>query len=156
MQRPGYGASPLIDLRHNAPTFGLSVGGPRGARPREARPKIDRSAMNNSTKATIFAATAAGMLAAGSLTSAASAQPQHNSYTTNVYCLSVPYVPGDCTGFIVGRNVTVQMQCWNTGPSALGSGKWFEITVLSGNGYGATGELPANDVGNQWTTSPRC
>jgi hypothetical protein len=90
------------------------------------------------------------------MTTAASAEPQHNSTTTTAYCLSVPYTPGDCSGFIVGKGSTVQMQCWNTGPSALGSGKWFETTDLSNNGYGATGELPANDVTNQWTSSPRC
>src|SRR5690349_11311687 len=86
----------------------------------------------------------------------AEAQAYHNSYISQPYCLSVPYVPGDCTGFIVGRGVTVEMVCWNTGPLALGTRKWFEITVLSGRGYGATGEVPANAVGNQWLSSPYC
>lgn len=86
----------------------------------------------------------------------AHAEPYHNSYMSNPYCLSSPGTPGNCTGFIVGRGVTVRMNCWETGPVALGSGKWFRITVLSGNGYGAYGDVPANAVGNQWYSSPRC
>jgi hypothetical protein len=86
----------------------------------------------------------------------AAAQAYHNSQMSHPYCLSVPYVPGDCTGFIVGNGVTVQMNCWDTGPSALGSAKWFDITVLSGKGYGATGDVPANAVKDQWLSSPRC
>jgi hypothetical protein len=100
------------------------------------------------------------LIAAGSLgvaSSPAGAQAYHNSYMAHPYCLSVAYVPGDCTGFIVGSGVTVEMICWNTGPQALGQGKWFEITDLSsGRGYGATGEVPAPAVGNQWLSSPRC
>jgi hypothetical protein len=89
-------------------------------------------------------------------TGPAEAEAYHNSTMAQPYCLSVPYVPGDCTGFIVGRAVTVEMVCWNTGPLALGTRKWFEITVLSGSGYGATGEVPANAVGDQWKSSPEC
>jgi hypothetical protein len=88
--------------------------------------------------------------------SPALADPYHNSYMSNPYCLSVPGVPGDCTGFVVGSGVTVRMICFEGGPQALGSGKWFEITVLSGNGYGMTGDVPANAVGNQWNSSPHC
>jgi hypothetical protein len=72
------------------------------------------------------------LIAAGSLgvaSSPAGAQAYHNSYMAHPYCLSVAYVPGDCTGFIVGSGVTVEMICWNTGPQALGQGKWFEITA---------------------------
>jgi hypothetical protein len=58
------------------------------------------------------------------------AQAQHNSAMNTSECVSVPYVPGDCTGFVADAGWTVQMQCWNTGPKAMGQYKWFEITVL--------------------------
>lgn len=86
----------------------------------------------------------------------AEAQAYHNSSMSHPYCLSVPGTPGDCTGFIVGAGVTVEMNCWETGPSALGSAKWFDITVLGSKGYGMTGDVPANAVTSQWTSSPRC
>lgn len=90
------------------------------------------------------------------LATAANAQAQHNSTMNTSECVSVPYVPGDCSWFVASKGVTVQMQCWNTGPQAMGQGKWFEITVLSGPRYGLTGEVPAPSVSNQWTSSPRC
>ena len=106
------------------------------------------------TKLTIVAATVGAAIT--SVTPSASAEGYHNSYIVQPYCLSVPYVPGDCTGFIVGRGVTVRMNCWEGGPWALNTGKWFDITILSGNGYGMTGDVPANAVGNQWLSSPHC
>jgi hypothetical protein len=99
--------------------------------------------------------TAALLLAIGA-TTAANAQTQHNSTMNTSECVSVPYVPGDCSGFTATAGTTVQMQCWNTGPQAMGQGKWFEITVLSGPRYGLTGEVPAPSVSNQWTSSPHC
>jgi hypothetical protein len=39
---------------------------------------------------------------------------------------------------------------------AMGQGKWFNITVLSGPRYGLNGDVPAPSVSNQWTTSPHC
>ena len=111
--------------------------------------------MNNlRTRLTIFAVAMSALLLVWA--APAQAQAYHNSQMSHPYCLSVPYTPGDCTGFIVGAGVTVRMNCWDTGPSALGSAKWFDITVLSGKGYGATGDVPANAVGDQWLSSPRC
>lgn len=95
------------------------------------------------------------ILALGTMTTA-SAQAQHNSTMNTSECVSVPYVPGDCSGFSISKGTTVQMQCWNTGPKAMGQYKWFEITVLSGPRYGLTGEVPAPSVSNQWTSSPAC
>lgn len=94
-------------------------------------------------------------LALGTAT-AANAQAQHNSTMNTSECVSVPYVPGDCSWFSIGKGTTVQMQCWNTGPKAMGQYKWFEITVLSGPRYGLSGEVPAPSVSNQWTSSPHC
>lgn len=109
----------------------------------------------------MFARLRLALLAAGMAAliwaAVASAQAFHTSYMAHPYCLSVPYVPGDCTGFIVGQGRTVQMNCWEGGPLAFGQYKWFNITVLgSGRGYGATGDVPAPAVGNQWLSSPRC
>jgi len=88
----------------------------------------------------------------------ADAQARHTSTMGQPYCLSVPYVPGDCTGFIVGRGVTVQMNCWEGGPLAFGQYKWFDITIMSGNGYGMTGDVPAPAVSaaTQWLSAPYC
>lgn len=90
------------------------------------------------------------------LSTAANAQAQHNSTMNTSECVSVPYVPGDCQGFVADKGTTVQMQCWNTGPLAMGQRKWFEITVLSGPRYGLSGEVPAPSVSNPWTSSPSC
>ena len=78
------------------------------------------------------------------------------SYMNTPWCADV--VPGDCSGFIIGKGVTVWMNCWTTGPSADGTGKWFDVTVNNngGKGYGVTGYVPANAVSNQWTSSPSC
>ena len=88
--------------------------------------------------------------------SPASAESQHNSTINTRECLSVPYTPGDCSGFIVGVGTVVQMQCWNGGPQAMGQGKWFEVTVVQSAGYGESGEVPAPSVSNQWLSSPHC
>ena len=86
----------------------------------------------------------------------AMAEPQHNSTINTRECLSVPYVPGDCSGWIVGNGTVVQMQCWQGGPQAMGQGKWFEVTVVQAAGYGESGEVPAPSVSNQWLSSPHC
>jgi hypothetical protein len=47
----------------------------------------------------------------------------------------------------VVRGTSVTMHCWTTGPSKLGTGKWFYI---ASNAYPfTTGFVPANAVGNQ-------
>ena len=89
-------------------------------------------------------------------TALANTRANANSYINRVECISVPYVPGDCSGFIAGSGLQVWMNCWEGGPYTDGSGKWFDVTVRSGNGYGFTGDVPANSVSNQWTSSPRC
>lgn len=97
-----------------------------------------------------------GTVSLGVATAPAQAQAQHNSYMSDSECVSVPYVPGDCSGFAVNKGETVQMQCWSGGPKAMGQYKWFEITVLSSYHYGLSGEVPAPSVGDQWTSSPEC
>jgi len=71
---------------------------------------------------------------------------------------SVDVVPGDPSGFIVGKGVTIWMNCWTAGPKAMGQYKWFNITVNNngGHGYGVTGYVPAPSVSSQWTSSPEC
>jgi ABC-type phosphate transport system substrate-binding protein len=103
---------------------------------------------------------AAGIAAATALlamATVAQAEARHQSYMAHPYCLSVPGVPGDCTGFVVGQGRTVQMNCWEGGPQAFGQGKWFQITVMgTGSGYGAPGDVPAPAVGGQWMSAPHC
>lgn len=54
----------------------------------------------------------------------------------------------------VRAGTTVSMKCWNTGKTVDGTGKWFWITSSA---YPYTqGYVPANDVGNQWKSSPHC
>lgn len=96
-------------------------------------------------------ALAAGVAPAASANTRATA----NSYISRPSCINV--VPGDCSGFVAGVGLGVWMNCWEGGPQALGTGKWFNITVRSpGRGYGFTGFVPANAVANQWTSSPHC
>jgi hypothetical protein len=99
------------------------------------------------------------LVGVGMSSAPAGAQTSHTSHISTPYCVSVPYVPDDCTGFIIGAGSTVQMTCWNTGPTALGQSKWFEITDLnSGRGSGVSGEVPAPAVAvsSQWLSAPRC
>ena len=79
-----------------------------------------------------------------------------NSYMNSAQ--EVDVVPGDPSGFLVGNGVTIWMNCWTTGPQALGQGKWFNITVNNngGYGYGVTGYVPAPSVSRQWTSAPEC
>lgn len=108
-------------------------------------------------KVHVVAAAAAGSLALMfGVTAPAYAEAQHNSTINTKECLSVPYVPGDCSGWTVGVGTVVQMQCWNGGPQAMGQGKWFEVTVVQQAGYGESGEVPAPSVSNQWLSSPHC
>jgi hypothetical protein len=46
------------------------------------------------------------------------------------------------------------MRCWTTGPTVDGTGKWFKVDKVA---YPYTsGYVSANDVGNQWLSSPHC
>jgi hypothetical protein len=109
-------------------------------------------------KAAIIAASVGTMISLPTLAleSAASANTQGsaNSYINTPTCLDL--VPGDCTGFVLGRGAGVLMNCWEGGPQSYGQGKWFYITVRQSRGYGMTGWVPAPTVSNQWTSSPWC
>lgn len=57
-----------------------------------------------------------------------------------------PYVQGPYY-WTVAKGTSVTMQCWTTGPSKIGTAKWFYI---ASNAYPfTTGYVPANAVGRQ-------
>lgn len=101
------------------------------------------------------------VLVAG-IDSAASANTRANakSYMNTARCVQYSTNTTLCGPgqFVVGKGVTVWMNCWTTGVNAMGSGKWFQITVNNngGKGSGVTGYVPAPAVSNPWTSSPRC
>jgi len=77
-----------------------------------------------------------------------------NSYiNTRVNINTTPGAPGF---FWANNGLHVWMNCWEGGPQAMGQGKWFNITVNEGTGFGVTGYVPAPAVSNQWTSSPHC
>ena len=54
----------------------------------------------------------------------------------------------------IPSGASVRMICWNTGAYRDGTAKWF---LVERNASPFTrGYVPANSVGNQWTTSPHC
>ena len=75
----------------------------------------------------------------------------HQGELLEIFGLAVrvsPYIDHKTGTIFSGEDAA---ECW-----ALNTGKWFDITILSGNGYGMTGDVPANAVGNQWLSSPHC
>lgn len=84
----------------------------------------------------------------------AHAEPFHASYMTKSWTpWSNPNAQSPGYWTIPGGS-SVSMRCWTTGQFREGTGKWFRV---QSNQYPFTqGYVPANVVGNQWTTSPRC
>jgi hypothetical protein len=102
--------------------------------------------------------TVAAAAAAVAVASPAYANTRANANSYMNTAENVDVVPGDPMGFVVGKGVTVWMNCWTTGPEAMGQYKWFNITVNNngGHGYGVTGDVPAPSVSSQWNSSPEC
>src|SRR4051812_31550965 len=104
------------------------------------------------TAITVPAVVAAGLLAIG--IGPASAEAFHSSYMTKTFTpRATPYQeqPGN---WPINAGQTVNMRCWTTGPTVDGTGKWFKVDKVA---YPYTsGYVPANDVGNQWLSSPHC
>lgn len=97
----------------------------------------------------------AALLAIGvGMAGPASAQAFHASYMTKSF---TPWLSTTSQGpqyWPVNKGTTVSMVCWNTGKSVDGTAKWFWI---KSSAYPFTqGYVPANDVGNQWLSSPHC
>lgn len=64
-----------------------------------------------------------------------------------------PTSPGSTNHWTITRGTRVNMQCWATGATRLGTSKWFKVQSLS---YPYTrGFVPANAVAQQITVG-RC
>lgn len=103
----------------------------------------------------VGAVSAAAALALGAgLASPASAQAFHTSTMAKSFTPWLSTTSRGAQYWTISAGTTVSMKCWSTGSYVDGTGKWF--WVISSKYPFTQGYVPANDVSNQWQSSPHC